>query len=359
MGEKPLIVVTGSSGRIGSEVIKRFSGKYSIVGLDFVPPKEPPVEYKYIPTDVSQDIGVQKAFEQIKQEFGNKIAAFIHLAAYYNFGGGEWDHYEKITIKGTERILIALQQFECSQFLFSSTMLVHAPTTPGHPLTENSPLLGSWEYPQSKIITEERIHILGKMPTVILRIAGVYDDYCNSIPISNQIQRIYEKQLESHLFPGNIHHGDSYLHMDDLIDSICLAVEKRDQLPKKTVLLIGETEVLSYDQLQREISLLLYGKEITTLQIPKWVAKGGAYMQNHLPMVHASFIKPWMIDLADQHYELDTSLARELLTWQAKKTLKNTLPKMIAALKKDPLEWYEHHELTPPSWLHTVKVHGK
>lgn len=351
MGEKPLVVLTGSSGRIGTAVINRFGENFSIIGLDFVPPKETEINYKFIHTDVSQESSIESAFQQIKQEHGDQIKAFIHLAAYYSFGGGEWEKYENITIKGTERILIALQQFNCSQFLFSSTMLVHVPTTPGHPITENLPLFGYWEYPQSKIITEQRIQALGKMQTVILRIAGVYDDYCNSIPLSNQIQRLYEKQLESHLFPGNIHHGDSFLHMDDLVEAIYQAVEKSESLPQKNIMLIGETEVLSYDQLQKILSSLINGSEIKTIEIPKWIAKSGAFLQNHLPFVESSFIKPWMIDLADQHYELDTSLAQDRLGWEAKRSLRATLPKMVEALKEDPLTWYKHHELTPPNWL--------
>jgi len=39
---------------------------------------------------------------------------------------------------------------------------------------------------------------------VLLRVAGVYDDYCHSLPLSHQIQRIYERALTSHVFPGHI-----------------------------------------------------------------------------------------------------------------------------------------------------------
>ena len=170
---------------------------------------------------------------------------------------------------------------------------------------------------------------------VILRIAGVYDDECHSIPIAHQIQRIYEKQLESHLFAGNIHNGASFLHMDDLVEAILLCVEKQKELPPELILLLGEPVTLSYDTLQREISRLLFGKEIKTFSIPKWIAKIGSFIENHIPFGPKPFIKPWMIDFADDNYVLDISLAKKQLGWEPKRSLKETLPIMIESLKKD------------------------
>jgi dTDP-D-glucose 4,6-dehydratase len=61
------------------------------------------------------------------------------------------------------------------------------------------------------------------------------------------------------------------------------------------------------------------------------------------------FIKPWMIDRANDHYALDITRARTLLGWEPKRSLRETLPKMIAALKADPLGWYRENKLEPPS----------
>ncbi len=180
---------------------------------------------------------------------------------------------------------------------------------------------------------------------MILRIAGVYDDHCHSIPISHQIQRIYENQLESRLFSGNIHHGASFLHMEDLVDAIDLAVRKRRELPEELILVLGEEKTLSYDQLQRAISRLIRSTEFTTWRVPKWIAKVGAAIQGMIPFIPKPFIKPWMIDLADDHYELDTSKAKKVLGWAPKRALEETLPIMIEELKKDPERWYKINQL--------------
>jgi len=344
--EKQVVIVTGSCGRIGANVVRRLGEKYKIVGFELLKAIYASDQEELVPVDISSDESVHQAFMHIKATYGTKIASVIHLAAYYSFSEKHSELYDKITVKGTERLLKALQGFEVGQFLFTSTMLVHKPTEPGCPITEDSPVVPSWDYPLSKVRTEELIHKLrGKMPAVLLRVAGVYDDKCHSIPISHQIQRIYEKQLESRFFSGNTSHGAAFVHMDDLIDAIALAVEKRDTLPPETPLLIGEPKTLSYDALQRQISRLLFGKEFTTFRVPKPIAKLGAFMLCHIPFREKPFIQPWMIDLADDHYELNVTLAKRLLGWTPKHTLETTLPKMIAELKRDPEGWYKMNQL--------------
>lgn len=343
---KEIVIVTGSCGRIGSNVVKRLGKKYHIVGFELLKAIYAASDEELVPVDLSSDESVAQAFNHIRDTYGTKIASVIHLAAYYSFDQQHSPLYEKITVEGTKRLLKALQGFEVDQFLFSSTMLVYAPCQPGQKMTEEWPVKPKWDYPLSKVRTEEAIkEMRGNMHSVILRIAGVYDDECHSIPISHQIQRIYEKQLESHLFSGDITHGASFLHMEDLLDAIELAVDKRKELPEELVLLIGEPETLSYDELQRTISRMLNGKEIKTYSIPKPIAQLGAWIECHIPFIEKPFIKPWMIPLADDHYELDISRAKKVLGWEPHHSLRQTLPIMMDHLKKDPAHFYKINQL--------------
>jgi nucleoside-diphosphate-sugar epimerase len=349
---KEPIIVTGSCGRIGTQVVKRLGDTYPIVGFELLKAIYASQREELIPVDLSSDESVTQAFTHIRNFYGNKIVSVIHLAAYYSFSEKHSPLYDKITVEGTKRLLKQLQNFEVEQFIFTSTMLVHKPTLPGIPITENSPVEPSWDYPLSKVHTEKAIHDLrGKIPTVNLRVAGVYDDGCHSIPISHQIQRIYEKQLEARLFSGDVCHGSSFVHMDDLIHAISLCVEKRKTLPEELTLLIGEDKTLSYDALQKAISCLLYGKEFETICVPKWFAKIGAAIQCLLAFHHKPFIRPWMIDLADDHYELDITKAKNILGWTPERSLEETLPIMIKALLDDPVKWYKMNQLNLPKRL--------
>lgn len=103
------------------------------------------------------------------------------------------------------------------------------------------------DYPKSKVITEKVMHEQrGKIPVVIMRIAGVYNEQGNSIPITNQVQRIYERQITARLYPANTAHGSTYVHLDDLINSIALTIDKRKELSPGIVLNIGDDKTLSY-----------------------------------------------------------------------------------------------------------------
>lgn len=356
-GQRATIVVTGSNGLIGSAVSARLAQRFAVAGFVHETPPFPPRSVERIDhVDLTSDGAVEQVLDRVRELNGSRIASVIHLAAYYSFSGEPSHLYEDLTVKGTERLLKGLQSFEVEQFVFSSTMLVHKPTEPGHPITEDWPLEPKWAYPQSKVETEKLIHAeRGDIPAVILRIAGVYDDDTHSIPIAHQMQRIYERQLMAHVFPGDISHGQSFVHLDDLVDLYERVVERRKQLPPELTLLVGEPETLSYDELQRSFARLLLGEEFETHEIPKEAAKVGAWLENEIPAGEEPFIKPWMIDIADDHYELDISRAKSYLGWQPKRSLKETLPIMASALRQNPLKWYQDNHIEPPD---TVKDHG-
>ena len=355
--DKGIIIVTGSNGRIGDAVMRRFAGRFDdVVGFDRKAPKPPPPGCTYVSVEITSDESVRDGLRVIRDHHGAHVASVVHLAAYYDFFGRPSPKYEEITVQGTGRLLRGLRElgFRVEQLVFSSTMLVHKPGEPGEFITEDWPLEPTWAYPQSKVRTEELIRAeRGDTPAVLLRISGVYDDECHSIPLAHQIQRIYERDLTSRLYSGSTAHGQAFMHMDDLVDAIERVVERRSELPPEVPILLGEPEALSYDELQHTIARLIRGVSKETIEIPGALAplaKAGAWVLDHIPG-QEGFIKPWMIDRANDHYALDISRARTLLGWEPKCSLRETLPKMIEALVADPLRWYRENELEPPAKL--------
>ncbi|WP_339880820.1 NAD(P)-dependent oxidoreductase [uncultured Algoriphagus sp.] len=347
--EKETVIVTGSSGLIGTQIIKRLSEKFNIVGLDREGNPHPPIEAECVCFDITSEESIKKAMERVNYAYGKKIASVIHLAAYYDFSGKPSSLYEEVTVKGTENFVKVLQDFEVEQFIFSSTNLIYRPTEPGRKIHEDCPVAPNWDYPESKVDTEQIIREnRGDMKAVLLRLAGVYDDDGHSIPVSHQIQRIYEKQFTSHFYSGDTSHGNVFLHMEDLLDALERTVEKRKSLPEEIAINIGEPETPSYQKMQNKIGKLIHGEEWETYEIPKPIAKAGAWAMD---LFGDPFIKPWMIDRADDHYELDISRAKELLNWEPGHSLIATLPDMIEKLKSDPLNWYHENNLEPPSEL--------
>lgn len=347
-----VVIITGSSGLIGSAVVRRLASKFQIAGFDRAGDPHPPPEAECICVDVTSEESVQAGLRRVRHGYGDKIASVVHLAAYYDFSGKPSPMYEEVTVCGTERLLRGLRDFAVEQFIFSSTMLVHARCDPSERIDEDWPLDPKWDYPKSKTETEEVIRAMrGDIPVVLLRIAGVYDELCHSIPLAHQMQRIYERRLTSRVFPGDTSRGQAFVHLDDVVDAISKTIEHRGQLPPEATLLLGEPETLGYEELQREFGWLIHGESWGTRKIPKSLAKSGAWVQDVLPLLGNPFIKPWMIDLADDHYALDISRARELLEWEPQHSLRAMLQPMVTALKANPDGWYRENRLSPPRRL--------
>lgn len=359
--KKPAVIITGSSGLIGTSICRELADRYAIVGLDIKKFDEPVRDVEWIECDFTSDESITNALRATAERLGSGIASVIHLAAYYDFAGRPSRLYNDLTVEGTQRLLHGLNHhFEVvEQFIFSSSLLVMKPCEPGELLDEESPTQAEWEYPQSKLDAERLIRSeRGSIPALTLRLAGVYDGYCHSIPIAQNIRRIAEEELESYFFPGDAERGQTFIHLDDVVSCFECAIEKRHDLRAQEMLLVGENECLSYERLQDLIGELVHGVDNwPTIRIPKPVAKAGAWVKEKLSSSEEDepFIKSWMVDLADSHYPVDNSRARKTLGWQPRHKLSTTLPEMIRHLKEDPAAWYQINNLPIPKNNETLK----
>ena len=346
MAEMPIVLVTGSSGYLGRAVVHRLADRYTLVGFDRPGGKAPPECAKQIPLNLGSDDSVEQALEQVRREFGNRIASVVHLAAYYDVSGEPNPLYEKITVQGTRRLIEGLQDFEVEQFILASTMLVHRPTDrPDETINEKWPIDPQWAYPESKVKTEQLLREKhGDIPVVFLRPAGVYDDLGHSPFIAQQISRIYEHRLSAHIYPGRLCANQSFIHLDDFTAAVERLVDRRKQLPTELPLLVGEPQALGYEEVQNIIGCALHGEKWTTIRIPQPIAVAGAWLEEKV-LGEDSFIKPWMAEASNDHYILDIDRARALLDWEPKHSLRDTLPKMVEALKRDPTGWYKENKL--------------
>lgn len=147
---KETIIVTGGSGLIGAPVIRRLADRFHIVAFDRRHPPAPPPVAEEIHVDVTSDEQVRRGLAATRERHGDHIAAVIHLAAYYDFSGEPSPLYDEVTVRGTLRLLRELRAFTVERFVFSSTMLLHAPCEPGQRIDEDWPIEPKWPYPQSK-----------------------------------------------------------------------------------------------------------------------------------------------------------------------------------------------------------------
>jgi len=363
--DKPVILITGASGAIGSALSRELRTAYTVVGLDKA---EGDAADETITFDLTSDDSVNDALRRFRERYGNRIASVIHLAAYFDFTGEDNPLYDKINVQGTRRLLRALQQFDIQQFLYSSTMLVHAPCKPGEHIDESWPIGPRWVYPRSKVEAEKTIMAeRGEIPVVLLRLAGLYDEHTCVPTLSHQIARVYERTPKSHFYSGDQRVGQSTIHKQDMLDIFQRIVDRRAGLPRSMAVLAGEEDPMGFGELQDNLGRLIHGEEHwATLTMPKPLAKAAAWTEEHLEPVipdaidwgEKPFIRPFMIEMADDHYALDVSRARKYLDWKPRHALKDLLPAMVANLKRDPVSWYEANGVTQPPWLHTAAEVG-
>lgn len=357
-GNKPIILITGAAGGIGTALVKALEDDYRLVGLDL---EGTEAACELFGVDLSSPDSVELALRQVAEKHGRRIASVIHLAAYFDFTGEEHPLYDKVNVEGTRNLLKALQDFEVGQFVYSGTMLVHRPGEPGLPITEKAPVDPKWAYPQSKARAEEAIREChGDIPYVLLHLAGVYDDASAVPTLSHQIARIYERDPKAHAYSGSLETGQAFIHQDDMVDAFVRAVDRRDELPSDVTILVGEEDAVSYGELQSLIAREIHGEQDwETLSLPKPVAAAGSWLEvKSEPVVpddfdqgEKPFIRPFMVEMADDHYELDTTLARQLLGWEPTHDIRSAIPKMVADLKNDPPAWYAKNGITPPPWM--------
>lgn len=354
---KPLVLVTGATGNIGGSLCDALERDYRVVGLD---KDEEEGEREVVTFDITNEASVRAAIGRIADEHGRKVAAVVHLVAFFDFSGRPNPLYEEVNELGTRNLLKALDQMEVERLVYTSTMLVHEPTEPGARISEETPFDPRWEYPKSKKKVEDIIRREAATPYAILRLAGVYDSESAVPTLSQQIARIYERSFQSHLYAGPLNAGQAMLHRDDMVAAMRQVIEERDTLPPDAEMLIGEPFALGYDDLQDRIGALIHGeKEWATIKVPAPLARLGAWAQDKAePVVpdaidqgEKPFIQPFMIDMADDHYALDVKRAESWLGWRPKHRLQDELPAMIANLKRDPLGWYQRNGITPPHWL--------
>jgi nucleoside-diphosphate-sugar epimerase len=73
---KPLVVISGAAGHIGSTLAAALDHDYEVVGMD-LPGKT--ASFPLIDLDLGSDESVRAALQQLRSRYGERIASVVHL----------------------------------------------------------------------------------------------------------------------------------------------------------------------------------------------------------------------------------------------------------------------------------------
>lgn len=331
------VLITGGSGFIGENLINSLMNEYSLIVLDKVRPQHLPHDVEFINCDITSKSSVRQALSYVKKTKGEYLFSVIHLIAYYDPENPEDSLYDDINVKGTQNLVHDLfQNFDVGQFIYSSSMSVYRPQK--NKLTEDSPLNPAWGYPRTKIKCEEIIRDASlRIPSVILRIAAVYDEFGRAPGIVREIRSVYEMSFSSLFSSQNESNRQSSIHIDDLTTVFQKILEMKGQLPSGLILNVAEERPLTFNEIRRIISHEL-PDESSSHRIPPLIT-------DHVLQLKRMFVKEPLEEYAYANYHLDTSLLKKTINWVPEHSLQFTLPKMIEYLVNYPGTWYRINKL--------------
>lgn len=340
-----VILITGAVGFIGSSLVIALYKDHRIIGIDKRKPSDALITatpgVKWIELDISNTSKLKLIFKKVMQDFG-KIDFVIHLAAYYHFGNDWQEEYETTNIKGTENVVNAATHFEIQRIFFTSSIAALEPPQFGQQLNESSPASDFIPYAKSKSEGENILKKASlKIPSTILRLGGVFSDWCELPPLYSLIRLWSSFKPISNMIPGKGESGIPYIHITDVIQIIKRCIVLHDKLGDCETFLASQSGTVLHKNLFISIKQAMNqeGFHKPTYISPE-LARVGILLKLKFGFIFDKnpFEQTWMLNYTDRPWIVNNDFTQKRLGWQ-------TSPE-LDILKRLPLiiNFYKNHK---------------
>lgn len=350
---KPAVIITGASGFIGSAVCIDLAKDFIVIAIDRREPSEKlrmaaPQTIWHI-LDIADPHAISKVFARTKNDFG-QIDFVIHLAAYYDFDRDWVQEYQRTNVEGTAMVIDASKKEGVKRLIFASSIAAMTPPAIGSFLTEASPTSEYTPYARSKSIGESLLaEASPQLPGTILRIAGVFSDWCELPPLYGLIRLWTSGYPFGCVIPGRGKSGIPYIHINDLVRLVRKCIVLNHKLDPSNTFLASQHGTVLHRQLFPAIrSATAFPGSQRPIYLPRKIAVFGVKIRCALGGFSGNMPveRPWMLDYLDKPWTIDTSLTKRILDWDCTPGLEvvRKIPDILSKLKADPKGWEERNK---------------
>ncbi len=268
---KPVVVVTGITGNLGSRLLPLLSA-YSVIGVDVTPPRTDS-ELRFERMDLGEESSTRSMYELLRD---TRAHAVVHLAFVIDpvrTGVLDVERMWQINVAGTARVMEAVTEVNrttdggVKQFIFPSSVSAYGPNFP-KPATEES-VLAAHTLPyavhkrQSDEVVQQRSPALRGCSVYILRphifagasvenyLMGAFRGTPNGKSTRAETMRLQGKRLPCMLPRGQqyLDNKIQFIHVDDMARLIQHILQREPETQRLTILNVaGRGEPMTFDR---------------------------------------------------------------------------------------------------------------
>jgi nucleoside-diphosphate-sugar epimerase len=346
--ERKTVLVTGASGFLGSAISVDLSRDYEVIGVDRREPsaalrQQAPGGRWHI-LDISDQDGVRVFFNQLASA-RHPVHYVLHMAAFYHFGQHWLPEYDRVNIRGLHNILEGAVRAGVERFLFAGSIASLPPAPSGVALTEKSSPGKATAYTRSKTIGESLLaRYSDRMPTLALRIGGVFSDWCELPPLYSLMKLWSRPHLMGRMIPGRGMSGFPYIHRRDLVGCIRRIIQRHAGLAPAEILFASPPGCTTHNEVFAALRAAC-GTRFDTkpIFVTPFLARFFLFVKNRCKAVlgRKRYERRWMMDYVDTPLVVDTAYTRQKLQWSPgpERSVLNRMPVLVRRFNEDRSAW--------------------
>ena len=350
---RKVVIITGAAGFLGSAVAVDLSRDHTVVAIDRREPSEsllaaaPDVVWHR--ADIAEPEAVEAIFRQTVA-FVGRVDLVVHFAAFYHFGMDWREEYERTNVQGTSHVIQSSVRSGVDRLIFAGSIAAMQPTSDTEVLTHNTPTSDYIPYARAKALGEKMLREASdRLPAVVLRIGGVFSDWCELPPLWSLLKLWGGRSPLSRLVVGRGLSGMPYLHRDDLVRIVRACIERHSSLDSHEVFLASQQGAVTHGELFAAVRRTLAMATTEPIFLAPGLARFGLAVQHALGHMigRVPFEHPWMLQFTDRPWVADTTHTQRNLGLHPTDGLGllERLPVLLEHFRRDRRTWEVRNKL--------------